>query len=112
MIMIFAGRREERCALHIAGHSGYARHGEDIVCAAVSTLANCLAAALTAFEQPGLHAKLRPGEAKITCTGNGVADVLFYAVVISLAQLAQKYPDRIQMRTEGYFRAQSKEEVI
>lgn len=111
MILIFAGRRPGRCALHVAGHAQFAQHGCDIVCAGVSALVQCLATALAAFEQPGLHAQLRPGDARITCTANGVADVLFYAVVIGLAQLADKYPDSIQMRTEGYFQAKQEEDA-
>ena len=110
MIMVFAGRREGRCALHVAGHAGYAAHGQDIVCAAVSSVVNTLAGALAAFELSGFHAKPLPGEARITCGGSGAADVLFYAAVIGLAQLAAAYPDYIQMRTEGYFRAGKEEE--
>lgn len=112
MIMIFAGRRDDRCALHVAGHAGYANKGQDIVCAAVSTLVNTLASALAAFDCRGFHAKLQPGDARITCAASGVTDVLFYAAVIGLAQLQNTYPNYIQMRTEGYFCADREEESV
>lgn len=110
MIMIFAGRRDDRCALHVAGHAGCAARGQDVVCAAVSAVVNTLAAALAAFELQGFHAKLLPGEARVTCGRSGAAEVLFYAAVIGLAQMAEAYPDHIQMQTEGYFRAGQEEE--
>lgn len=112
MIMIFAGRRADRCGLHVAGHAGFADKGQDIVCAAISTLVNTLAGSLAAFECRGFHAKLQPGEARITCTTSGAAELLFYAAVIGLAQLQNTYPDYIQMRTEGYFRAEREEESV
>ena len=93
MIMIFAGRRDDRCALHVAGHAGCAARGQDVVCAAVSAVVNTL-----------------PGEARVTCGRSGAAEVLFYAAVIGLAQMAAAYPDHIQMQTEGYFRAGQEEE--
>lgn len=109
MIMIFAGRRSDRCALHVAGHAAYAPKGKDIVCAGVSAILNCLAGTLTVFETRGLHTKLNPGDARITCPRSGIVDTLFYAAVIGLIQLANTYPDYIQMRTEGYFRAEEEE---
>ncbi|WP_370813920.1 ribosomal-processing cysteine protease Prp [Butyricicoccus pullicaecorum] len=112
MIMIFAGRRDDRCALHVAGHAGYANKGQDIVCAAVSTLVNTLAGALAAFDCRGFRAKLQPGDARITCAASGATDVLFYAAVIGLAQLQNTYPNYIQMRTEGYFCADREEESV
>ena len=112
MIMIFAGRRDDRCALHVAGHAGYDNRGQDIVCAAVSTLVNTLAGALAAFDCRGFHAKLQPGDARITCAASGATDVLFYAAVIGLAPLHNTYPNYIQMRTEGYFCADREEESV
>ena len=94
------------------GHSGYAEAGADIVCAAVSTLVNTLAGALAAFDCRGFHAKLQPGDARITCAASGATDVLFYAAVIGLAQLKNTYPNYIQMRTEGYFCADREEESV
>ena len=58
------------------------------------------------------HAKLQPGDARITCAASGVTDVLFYAAVIGLAQLQNTYPNYIQMRTEGYFCADREEESV
>ena len=112
MIMIFAGRRDDRCALHVAGHAGYDNRGQDIVCAAVSTLVNTLAGALAAFDCRGFHAKLQPGDACITWAASGATDVLFYAAVIGLAQLQNTSPNYIQMRTEGYFCADREEESV
>ena len=64
-----------------------------------------------AFELQGFHAKLLPGEARVTCGRSGAAEVLFYAAVIGLAQMAAAYPDHIQMQTEGYFRAGQEENL-
>lgn len=103
MIMVFAGRRNGRCALHVAGHAGYAPHGQDIVCAGVSALVDCLAAALYVFELKGAYADLQEGSARLTCAGSGVADVLFYQTALGLIGLARKHPECIRMRTEGFF---------
>ena len=69
MIMIFAGRRDDRCALHVAGHAGYANKGQDIVCAAVSTLVNNLAGALasTPSSSPVTRASPVPPAVPPTC---------------------------------------------
>lgn len=112
MIMIFAGRRPDRCALHVAGHAGFAEPGQDIVCAAVSTLVNTLAGALTVLECRGVRSKIGRGQARITCTSSGVADLLFYAAIIGFIQLQNTYPNYIQMRTEGFFRAEREEEPV
>lgn len=103
MIMVFAGRRNGRCALHVAGHAGCALQGQDIVCAGVSALVDCLAASLYAFELKGVHTDLTAGNARLTCAGSGVADVLFYQSVLGLIGLARAYPECIRMRTEGFF---------
>ena len=44
---------ETRFAIRMQGHAGYAEHGKDIVCAAVSVLANELVLACTNAEQTG-----------------------------------------------------------
>ena len=111
MITIFAGRNPNRCALHVAGHAGAAPLGEDVVCAAVSVLTQTLAMSLRVFELRGCRIRLRPGDARITCTVSGLADALFYQTILGLAQIARQYPEQVRLRTEGFFAGDEKEET-
>lgn len=87
-------RLTEGC-LSIKGHSGTARYGQDLVCAAVSILAETLAGVLKGEE---------------VTLGQGLAEFRFSQmtpeirfVLRGLSLLQQAYPRAVSIKTEGDF---------
>lgn len=66
MIRIRFGKDDDRLALRICGHAGYAAPGQDIVCAAVSMLAQSFS--LAAGSAPGAAACTRAASGQLTVT--------------------------------------------
>ena len=87
----------------VEGHSGYAREGSDIVCAAISAcvgMAEC-----TVNEVLGLAApvKMRQKDAFLSLklpnglgqTSESTCQTLLAALMVHFVQLAEEYPDHI-----------------
>lgn len=93
----------------VKGHAGTAPAGEDLVCAAVSTLTYTLAVNIKQLHRWRKVAKpkirLENGDAEISCVPaaacrSAVMDV-FEAVCIGFALLEEKYPDVISYHVHG-----------
>jgi uncharacterized protein YsxB (DUF464 family) len=54
MISVYIGRAGDRRQIISKGHAGYGAYGEDIVCAAVSSLVNSFAIWLTEKDERGI----------------------------------------------------------
>lgn len=88
------------------GHAGYADEGEDIVCAAISTLIYTLAQNVKDMEDLGwlkkrAVLKLENGDTKITCKPRverrNAAKLIFTCIQRGIAMLAANYPESLEL---------------
>lgn len=80
--------------LHAKGHAGFARYGQDVVCAAVSALTQTAAAA--AEKRDGLVGRA-DGEISIHCEDVGYRVVL-EAITEGLRMIARQYPLHVRVK--------------
>lgn len=87
----------------VAGHSGYAEAGEDIVCAAVTSAVRLVECMLN--DVMGLEASVKVKQkdasillklpAKLGPTHEGVCQNLLTAFAVHLTSLAEEYPENV-----------------
>ncbi len=78
------------------GHAGYAPHGQDIVCSAVSALVQTLIQSVEDLCTDEISYHLQPGSVEIkhdALTHN--AQVLFDAFMIGVYMIADSYPKNV-----------------
>ena len=88
-----------------AGHSGYAREGEDVVCAAVTSTVRLIECVLN--EVMGLCAAVKVNEKKpqislripgsVGQTAESTCQTLLTGMMVYLTQLHSEYPDYIEV---------------
>ncbi len=87
---------EEMGMIHAEGHAGYAEHGKDIVCAAVSAVMDL--AARVALQKNGGHAD-EDEDGGLTVWGYGFAfNCVLKAVKAELEAIEEKYPAYVKVR--------------
>ena len=87
--------------LTVTGHAGDGTAGQDLLCAAASTLTYTLAAALVdlcaAGQIPEPDARLQPGDACLHChsshASRGAVLLTFDTIARGFALLSSRYPD-------------------
>lgn len=84
-------RKRPCLQLTATGHAGAAPHGEDLVCAAVSTLFCTLAAQLE-LAKCSSTARLEPGYADVRAARSRTALAAFSFAEAGLKMLAMQYP--------------------
>lgn len=79
--------------ISVKGHAGYAPHGQDIVCAAVSTLVQAFCASVEELTADEIRADYSPGNANIQY-GNlsDGAKLLEDSLFVGLKLIADNYP--------------------
>lgn len=84
--------------LTIQGHAGFAPHGQDIVCAAVSALVQTFCASVEELTADPIKADFSPGEAVIQY-GNlsDSAKLLEDSLFVGLKMIADNYPDHVRV---------------
>ena len=90
----------------VAGHSGYAEEGADIVCAAISTAVQF--AETTISDVLGIAAKTKVNEdqARITlklpvsCEEEDAVQAVLTGMMLTLCELRDQYPDHIEVIME------------
>lgn len=100
MIDIYYARSGDTHELQISGHAGYSRVGNDIVCAGVSAIAYTLLGFLE-NQQDDITAMCGPaassGDLYVQCSGGPRIALGFEMAVIGLSQIANKYPDNVEI---------------
>lgn len=90
----------KRCkgGISIEGHAGYAPHGQDIVCAAVSVLAQNLVMSLEELTGDEISYDMQSGMIHIQ-HGNlsSRAQVLIDSFFIGVKAIADNYPDNVRV---------------
>ena len=87
----------------VSGHSGYAEHGQDIVCAAISAVVTMAEATIN--DVCGAKAKVRVKEedARITltlptsCDEEETVQAVLAGMMVTLCNLRDDYPDYIEV---------------
>ncbi len=99
IIQLEKNSQDRCCGFRIEGHAGFAEHGEDIVCAAVSAIA--LTAALgwrDVLHMPGDYLN-EPGRLHVQLAAEPTAEteVVVQTMVAGLQAIEEQYPDYIQI---------------
>lgn len=87
----------------VEGHSNYAEHGKDIVCAAVSAISQTILFALGSNSNIGYCIDDKSGYIDVLATDEGRAEkevqVLFKAFKIGIKAIQEEYSDYVKMET-------------
>jgi uncharacterized protein YsxB (DUF464 family) len=82
----------------IKGHAGYAPHGQDIVCAAVSTLAQNLIASIEALTVSEIQYDMQPGAVEIRYRNlSEAAQLLVDSFFVGIRMIADSYPENVRI---------------
>lgn len=93
----------EALEIHMQGHANYAKHGQDIVCAAASTLVLTLAWRCRSIAEPGEIAeeKLYSGDAHVVIAPKQGREALFceafHTILAGFEALSGKYPECVKL---------------
>lgn len=88
--------------ISVEGHAEYAPIGQDIVCAAVSTLIQAFVASVEELTTDNLKAEFRAGKALIQHEENLSRDaqLLRDSFLLGVRMVAEAYPENVQILTE------------
>lgn len=89
--------------LVVLGHANYAEYGKDIVCAGVSALVQALIGWIeeNSWKTECISLDPKEGEVIISCEGGEDTASVFYMTSIGLEQIANSYPDHVQIDIIG-----------
>lgn len=84
--------------ISVTGHAGYAPHGQDIVCAAVSTLVQAFIASVEKLTTDKIKVDMAAGKAVIqygnlSAQGQVLVDSLF----VGINMIADEFPDYVRV---------------
>jgi uncharacterized protein YsxB (DUF464 family) len=84
--------------IFITGHAEYAPRGQDIVCAAVSTLTQVFVASIEELTEDNIRTDIRAGNAVIEYKNlSDRAQVLMDSFLLGLEMIAQNYPHHVRI---------------
>ena len=94
---------EDTHTLVVLGHANYAEYGKDIVCAGVSALIQALIGWVEEHYETASCISVDPQgvEVIISCDGGENVASVFNMASIGLEQLADSYPDHVQIDCIG-----------
>ncbi len=105
MITIYWQRREERLAgFRVAGHAGFADHGQDIVCAAVSALAQTAVLALERLTEATVSVDI--GEGSLACRVEKAGEhstrawIILESMRLGVQEIAAHYPEYVEIHDQ------------
>ena len=94
---------EDTHSLVVSGHAGYADKGRDIVCAGASALVQALIGWIEncPCEVECISVDHNIGEVIISCRGGEDVAAVFTMTAIGLEQIANTYPDYVEINMIG-----------
>ncbi|MBV9718605.1 MAG: ribosomal-processing cysteine protease Prp [Candidatus Eremiobacteraeota bacterium] len=103
MLEVTVYRDGDRLAgLSASGHTEFAAHGEDIVCAAVSAILQAVRLGLAEHARAEVVARQEPGMLELSWAEDRRDDESVRAIVataeLAIEQIAVKYPDHVRLR--------------
>ena len=90
--------------LIVDGHAGYAEHGSDIVCAAVSGITYALLAFLEEYSDEATDIAgpvVESGFFFIACKGTEKIQAAFHMAALGLRKIGSQYPDHVMVQYSG-----------
>lgn len=83
----------------VDGHSNYGEHGKDIVCSAVSTLAQTLLITLKEIYADECHYIMFDGHLEVHVSASDVKEVqlLFRSFTIGILAIVEEYPGYVKL---------------
>jgi uncharacterized protein YsxB (DUF464 family) len=94
--MIKVSKHDE--GINIEGHAGYAPHGQDIVCAAVSILCQTLIQSINDLTMDSVECAVESGNVNIKYRIlSEKAQLLIESFFVGIEMLANNYPEHVQM---------------
>lgn len=89
--------------LVVLGHANYSECGTDIVCAGVSSLIQALIGWIEEnyYKAECISVDTKDSEVIVSCEGGEDVATAFQVVTIGLTQIADSYPDYVQIETIG-----------
>lgn len=106
-VVIFKDSRDNIVGYIAEGHSGYANHGEDIVCAAISVLTQTALLSLNkvcGIREKDIEFGLKDGYLKVMIRGRleakarEWANIVLKTMVVGLESVKAEYPDFITLK--------------
>lgn len=85
----------------IQGHAGYAPHGQDIVCAAISTLTQVFVTSIDGLTTDKIKAVISPGNAVVeygNLTEQG--KLLLDSFLLGINMICESYPTYVRIENE------------
>ena len=103
MIRVNYRKADDSHSLTMVGHAEYADHGEDIVCAGASSIVFALLGWLenNSEDLTYTNADVHSGDVMIACEGGERTAAVFEMTAIGLLQLADAYPDHVEVEIVG-----------
>ena len=94
---------DSKHTLVVKGHANYDEYGKDIVCAGISALVQALIGWIEEkyYRCDCISVDTKAGEVIISCYGDDDISAVFYMTVVGLRQIADSYPDHIQIDIIG-----------
>ena len=87
----------------VSGHSGYAEHGQDIVCAAISAVVTMAEATINDVCGAKAKVRVKDEDARITltlpasCDEEETVQAVLAGMLVTLCNLRDDYPDYIEV---------------
>ncbi len=94
---------ENTRSLTVSGHANYDEYGRDIVCAGISALVQALIGWLEENHYRASFASVDQKEGELVISADGGEDIaaIFNMASIGLMQIADSYPDHVQIDIIG-----------
>lgn len=103
-VTFYRDHRNQPSGLSASGHTDFAEHGEDIVCAAVSAILQAARLGLEVYSGAGLESRQEPGELWIGLGEKVRAREGVRAIVVTaelaIEQIARRYPEHVRLHHE------------
>jgi len=101
-VTVFKDSKDTISGFQVSGHAGYAQSGEDIVCSAVSILAeNTINAVLTFTKDPVEHQAVNEEEGFLSFRLKSVSkesQLLFNTMVLGFTSIKESYGKFVEIR--------------
>lgn len=94
-------KKGKKITIEVKGHAGAGALGEDVVCAAVTTLCITYARAMTQIRAKGFESVMKEGYAYMECTRLKGNAPYVHMVLSGFVMLSEMYPEYITMEKEN-----------
>lgn len=93
---VFYQKNGEFCGCSVSGHAGYADHGQDIVCAAVSSAVQFAANLITETFRESADITAEGDAVIIQLDGGRTSPSVLEALCVHLQCISEEFPDTIK----------------